>query len=195
MFPGLQGEGVVDSNRLDTANELQQRVAAVHRIFEEHGEFVRSLISFFLSDKDIIDDFYQDLYLYLIANPLEFSEEEGAKGLLYRIIQCRSKNWLRKKRQDISRIQRYAEIQNEQDAHNSGGTIADHYDMERVYRLIEKYLSPQESQAVLLRYRDRYDLKETAAIMGVKANSAKRYVSVGLKKVRELFQDNKEIKP
>ena len=60
--------------------------------------------------------------------------------------------------------------------------------MNNLIDLIRRCLSAKESQAILLRYKDQYDIDEAAAKMNVERRTLIHYVSVGLKKLRAVLK-------
>ena len=56
---------------------------------------------------------------------------------------------------------------------------------------IQQHLSENEAKAILYRYQHECTLEETADKMGLQPKTISRYVSVGLKKIREIVK-NKE---
>ena len=47
-----------------------ENITAAARIYEEHGDFIYSVIRYQVTDESLVDDLFQDFFLALIANPL-----------------------------------------------------------------------------------------------------------------------------
>lgn len=61
----------------------------------------------------------------------------------------------------------------------------------KTIELVKTYLSEKESEAILLRFRDHYDNEQAAQKMDVQKETLIRYISVGLKKIREIVKSHK----
>ncbi|MFA5553733.1 MAG: sigma-70 family RNA polymerase sigma factor [Phycisphaerae bacterium] len=161
-----------------------ENIAAVTKIFEEHGEFIRKIISYKTTDKSLIDDLYQDLFLSLAANPVALTGPE-LKAFLYRSI-------INDIHDSGRRVKNYRNLLNKY-AENHKFSVNKHlsqnaYNEERVEIIMKDAwgkLSPKETNAISLRYIEGYSIAETASIMRVKPASVSRYICVGLKKLRE----------
>jgi RNA polymerase sigma factor (sigma-70 family) len=177
-----------------SSEEVRSNVKQATQLFEVHGDYIRAIASLSLSDQTVIEDFCHDLFMYFVAKPIEL-ENKKIRGLLYSIIKCRVRNWCRRVDNYKQRIQKYRDLKCQQEAAKPTQTIADVHDLSEVYKAIDSYLSETEATAVLLRYRDQHSVQETAQLMGVKTESVIRYVSVGLKKVRDQLKKKKEVEP
>ena len=60
-----------------------------------------------------------------------------------------------------------------------------------MFKLIHLELPANEAKAIKLRFKDRHDRVKAAKIMGVDPSTVSRYVSVGIKKVRNSVDENK----
>jgi DNA-directed RNA polymerase specialized sigma24 family protein len=56
-----------------------------------------------------------------------------------------------------------------------------------MFELIRRHLPKNEATAMALRYKDNYNIHETAKKMDVKPKSVSRYLSVGTKKLRQVL--------
>jgi RNA polymerase sigma factor (sigma-70 family) len=59
--------------------------------------------------------------------------------------------------------------------------------IQRILKALDGHLSQKEAQAVRLRYREQHTIGQVAELMNIKPQSVKKYISVGLKKVRTLL--------
>ena len=159
-------------------------------IFDEYGEFIRSVIDFHVRDETLSDDLFQDLFLFLVSKPIP-EEVQNVKAFLYKVICDAVKDTFRRIDRYQRRIYRYAE-------HRRGCVVGSHADRglmdieetQKMFDLIERRLPKNEAVALKLRYGDNCDTAEVAEKMGVKPRSASRYVCVGLKKIRQFFTAN-----
>ncbi len=172
----------------DEINEgVPSNVSRVRRIFKDHGVFLQTIISRRISDQSDADDFFQELFLFIIAKPLP-ENINSIRGLLYKIVSDRSKDYYRKKDREKRRITGYAKIVEGKDTDSCPETVhIEKEEEERMFDLIRRNLPPKEAQAVVLRYRHGYDNKEISEKMGIVPKSAARYISVGISKIRKLW--------
>ena len=165
--------------------KLKSDVSNVERaaeVFDEHGDFIRSIIHFHVRNKTEAEDLFQDIFLSIVTRPIP-EEVRNVKGFLYKLIIDTIKDAYRRIIRYQTRIHRYAEHHlNIIDSHPDASLI-DVEEAKKMYDLIEKHLPTKEALAVKLRYKEDCDTEETAEKMGVKTRSVSRYVSIGLKKI------------
>lgn len=155
-------------------------------IFDKYGDFIRSVIRFHIRNEPEAEDVFQDLFLSLVAKPIPL-EVENVKGFLYKLLCDTVKDAYRRIDRYQSRINRYTK-RNFHVAENRPETeLISVEETEKMFDLIERQLPAQEALAVTLRYRDKYNTGEVAEMMGVEHRSVSRYVSVGLKKIGNVF--------
>jgi RNA polymerase sigma factor (sigma-70 family) len=160
-------------------------------IFDEYGDFIRSIIRFHVKNESKAEDLFQDLFLSLVAKPIP-EEVRNIKGFLYKLISDMIKDAFRRMDRYQARMRRYAE-RNLRVAENRPETgLIDVEETNKMFGLIERHLSVKEALAVKLRFKDNCDTGETAEIMGVKPRSVSRYVSIGLKRVSHAIEKKRE---
>ena len=64
-------------------------------------------------------------------------------------------------------------------------------ELEKMFKLIHRELPANEARAIELRFKHKHNRNEAAKIMGVDPSTVSRYVSVGIKKVRNSVDENK----
>jgi RNA polymerase sigma factor (sigma-70 family) len=156
-------------------------------LFQEHEDFIRSVIRFAIRNPADADDFYQDLYLSFILNP-PADEIRKPRGFFYRLIRERAKDWYRKharRQKKMKELFLQTDLQTEP---SPQAVFADAEEMAALFDKIESCLKTNEGRAILYRYKYDYTLEETAQKMGIKPKSVVRYTCTGLKKIREIFQ-------
>ena len=171
---------------------LLSNVERAKEIFEEHGDFIRSIISFKVGSETIAEDLFQDLFLALILKPVPRGVQ-NIKGFLYRLISDNIKDAVRRIDYYKERLYRYSKYRICIIQHRPEHNLMEMEEARKMFRLIEKYLAKKEAMAVKLRYGYDYDTAEIANRMGVETRTVSRYVSVGLSKIRQvLCQQGKE---
>ena len=160
------------------------------KVFEEHGDFIRTVIRFHVKDRTEAEDLFQDLFLFLVSKPIP-EEVQNIRGFLYRVVSDKAKDAFRRIECYQGRIRRYAERRKRIVENHPENIVIEVEEAERMLELISMRLPPKEARAVTLRYKNSCDIEEVAEKMGIKPRSVSRYVSVGLKKVRRVFSVNR----
>lgn len=174
------------------STEVEANVEAATRIFEGYGDFIYNIIRYKTTDKALVDDLFQDFFVWLAANPVSLEGPE-LKAFLYRAI-------INDIRDAGRRVKRYNNLLNKY-TKNSKFSINDNRSMnaynaeERVKAIMKNAwdkLSPKETNAISLRYLEGYSIAEVANKMRVKQASVSRYICVGLKKIRRCLRHSIE---
>jgi RNA polymerase sigma-70 factor (ECF subfamily) len=156
-------------------------------IFDEYGNFIRSIIRFHIKNEAEAEDLFQDLFLSLVAKPIP-EEVRNVKGFLYKLISDMIKDAFRRKDRYQARMRRYAERSLRISENRPETGLIDVEETNKMFCLIVRHLPAKEALAVKLRFKDNCDTGETAEIMGVKPRSVSRYVSIGLKRVSHVIE-------
>jgi len=161
-------------------------VELASRIFDQYGEFIQSVIRFNVRDEALQDDLFQDFFLFFVSKPVP-ENIENIKGFLYKVVSNRIKDTFGSMSSYQIRIHKYAEMHEHVTNTRPDSILSESEEMNKMFALIERHLSPTEAQAVSFRYRNGYDNLKAAQKMGVKVKSVSRYVSIGLNKVRNVL--------
>ena len=171
----------------DTSNNL----GLAMKVFEEHGDFIRMIARFHVKNEAEAEDLFQDFFLFLVSKPIP-EEVQNVRGFLYRVVSDKAKDASRRIERYQGRIRRYAERRGRTIENRPDIIVIEAEETKRMFGLIEKHLPQKEALAVTLRYRNNCDTAKVAKKMGVQPRSVSRYVSVGLKKVRQVFGVNRD---
>jgi RNA polymerase sigma-70 factor (ECF subfamily) len=152
-------------------------------VFEENGDFIRSVIRYHVKNEAEAEDLFQDLFLHLISKPLP-AEVQNVKAFLYKVIRDMVADAFRRIDRYQARIRRYSKRERRTVEDCPDDVVIQLEETNKLFEMIERHLPPNEAMAVTLRYRDSYDIREVADRMQIKPRSVSRYLSVGLKKVR-----------
>ena len=166
-------------NRVDNA-------ALAAAICQEHKAFIRNVIAVQARDLDP-DDLFQDLFLSLVAHPPR--NTDNIQAYLYRAIVHDCIDERRKRYNYRLRCVEYARRRRS----NSVRTTPQDQcvlveEIERALEFIERALPQHQAKALKLRYchdKTNTQIKDT---MGVSDASVRRYISVGLLRVREVLR-------
>lgn len=166
-------------------NQTEKNMKLATRIYNEHSENIRRIISRQVNDPSTVDDILHDFFLSLVRRPIS-SETEHIKSYLYRAVRNDVLDAATKKRNYKARISRYAQITKDNRTHQNPQRIALKNDeIGKVFNLIDDHLPRREAIAVLQRYCYGQTTAEAAKAMNIDKRSFSRYLCVGMKKLRE----------
>ncbi len=164
-------------------------IALAMEVFDKYGDFILSTIRFHAQNKIEPDDLFQDFFLFLVSKPLP-QNLKNAKGFLFKIISDKVKDTFRKTNRYQSNLRRYALCNRPVVENRPEKTITDLEEVEKMFELIYRHLPSNEALAIKLRYSNNCDIEEAACEMDVLPRTISRYVSVGLKKIRQILWAN-----
>lgn len=156
-------------------------------IFSEYGDFIRAIIRYQVSNDAHADDLFQDFFLSLVSKPVP-AGIQNVKSYLYRAIINDIVDAARRVESYKTQISKYAECLNYSiNKNRPENALVKIEQINKMFRLIEGRLQRGEAQAITLRYKNNYNIKEVAKKMHVNKRTVSRYISVGLSKVRQLL--------
>ncbi len=176
--------------RTDT-NDYTDNVNTAAKLFMEYGDFIRAVIRRQVKNEAKADDLFQDFFLSLIANPLptEAKNTKDIKNLLYRAITNDIMNAVQRVENYQKNILKYYKRFNYPIYKKTPEQVViDAEETNRMFDLIEKRLRRSEAQAITFRYISNYNIKEVATKMNVSSGSVRKYIYVGLSKIRRLLK-------
>jgi len=160
------------------------------KVFGEYGDFIHAIIRCKVRDETQADDLFQDFFLSLVSNPPS-AEIQNIKGYLYRAITNDIVDSRRRVENYQTRIRRYAErLEYSTTENNPENALIEAEEMSKIFKLIERRLRRSEAKAIILRYSNRYKIKEVAEKMHVSSITIRGYISDGLKKIRKFLGVN-----
>jgi RNA polymerase sigma factor (sigma-70 family) len=162
-----------------------ENVARAAEVFSEYGDFIRAVIRYKVKNEDWASDLFQDFFLSLVSKPIP-AGVQNVRSYLYKAITNDIADGTRRVEQYKNRINKYAErlnfFINKSTPENA---LIEKEEIDRIFKLIEGWLRRSEAQAVSLRYRNGYNIKEVAKKMHVNNRTVSRYISTGLSKIRQ----------
>jgi len=161
-------------------------VRAATEVFNTHSGFIRAVIRFQAHNKSEEDDLFQEFFLVLIRKPLPVNVR-NIRGYLYRAIVSHILDSARM-RENYRRIMRdYVEKTGISINNCPAGNvfIEDAEEKDAVVAHFVRYLQEREAQAFVMRYRDNFSIGEIAVRMDVNVRTVSRYLSDGLRRLRE----------
>ena len=174
-------------------NDYTNNVDIAAKIFARYGDFIHAIIRRKVKNEAQADDLYQDFFLSLVFRPIPASVQ-NVKSYLYKAITNDITDAFRQAQRHQILISRYAEHFNYRASEKGPeNAFIEVEEMRKFFELIKKQLPNSQARAITLRYKNSYDIKKVAEKMKVNKNSVIRYVSVGLKRIRQFLtveQDN-----
>lgn len=162
-------------------------VAHANEVFAEYGNFIRRVVCFCTSSEAEADDLFQDFYLQVASRPIP-SDVKNVRGYIYRCIVNRAKDITTKAIRYGQRLQRYSSYVAPCLEATPEDSAIRAEQKELLLNLIKRRLDEREKTAIKLRYFDSKSTKEAAIQMGIKTGSVRRYLTSGLKKIRQLVR-------
>ena len=162
-------------------------VACAAEIFSQYGGFILAVIRYKVGNDAQADDLFQDFFLSLVSKPLP-PGIQNIKSYLYRAISNDIVDAARRVEKYQTRMHKYAEELNYSVNKSSPeNALIEIEETNKMFKLIKGWLPCSEAQAVTLRYRHNYNIKEVAKKMKVNNRTVSRYISVGLSKLRQFL--------
>ena len=123
------------------------------RVYHEHREFIRGIISVNTKNQNDADDIFQDLFLSLVNNPPR--NEKNIRGYLYRIIINDCIDAKRRANMQRSKLNEYAMIQRSvRSKVDPSDKIIKSEEIEKIFSLIDGRLPSHLTYAIRLRYKE-----------------------------------------
>ena len=178
---------------MKTDGEIQGRVEAATRIFDEFGDFIFHCICTNITDHSHAEDLMQQFFLALVDHPIP-ADIDDLMGYLYRAIYNDIIDHSRRvKRYELKCFKYKQHLEADvQEVESPEDIVTRAQEVEHMFRLIEKELPRREYQAVEERFRQGRTVSEAAGRLGVNKRSFSRYLCMGMKKVRCLFGTDDE---
>ncbi|MBN1816554.1 MAG: sigma-70 family RNA polymerase sigma factor [Sedimentisphaerales bacterium] len=169
---------------------LCARVKAATEILARHGPFIRNVVASNVRDPNEIDEFCQRFYLSLVNHPIP--KDKISRRYLYKAVV----NDIRDADRQTSRLRRLiteaAEQPDRNDPPDPLERLIHREETARMFAMIRRQLHPRQAQAVILRHGYGLTTGQTAKTMGVSPRTISQFVSVGLKRLRELLSRESE---
>jgi RNA polymerase sigma factor (sigma-70 family) len=173
---------------LPDTSKYRNNVGLATKIFAEYGDFIHMVIFSQVKNEARTDDIFQDFFLFLVRKPMP-QDVKNIKGYLYRAITNDIIDATRRVNKYSYHVHKYKEYPNHSiNKRTPENAFIDVEETNKMLVLIKGRLTNSQYQAMALRYRTDHSIKEVAKKMGVKSTSVSRYISIGLKKIRQSFK-------
>jgi len=169
-------------------NDYTDNVDSAAKVFSEYGDFIRAVIRCQVKNETKVDDLFQDFFLSLVANPLPV-DVKNIRNLLYRAITNDIMNAVQRAENYQKNMLKYSKRFNYPTYKKTPeDVVIESEETNRMFNLIEKRLRRSEAQAITFRYISNYKTKEVAMKMNVSYKSVRKYIYVGISKIRQLMK-------
>jgi RNA polymerase sigma factor (sigma-70 family) len=174
----------------DISGDVQRATA----IFFEHCDFIRAVIRYKIKDESMAEDLFHELFLSLVSRPVP-AEVRDIKGYIYRAIINDVTDHIRHLGRYQTMAHRCADY-NKLTVNNRlpEDALMEKEQTDRMIELIKKRVTRNEFKAITSRYRDGLSIKETADRMSINNRSVSRYISTGLRKVKQFLTIEQEVR-
>jgi RNA polymerase sigma factor (sigma-70 family) len=179
---------MIRKNKTKTG-KMSSGIDCAMKVLTEHGDFIRSVIRFHVRNEVEAEDLFQDFFLFLISKPMP-QDIRNERAFLYRVISARIKDAFRKIARYQRSIHRYAQCHKYTVDKRPEHAVIEADEAEKMFELIHSRLPSSEALAITLRYKNNFETSKVAGKMGVKSRSVSRYVSAGLKRIRDVLKED-----
>lgn len=174
---------VQDTDSYDYADNVSSAAA----IFAEYGDFIYQIALYKSRDENLANDLVQNFFLSSVFHPIP-KNIKNIKSYLYKAIVNDIFDQARRAKSQEKLLKKYAEQLDFSVNNNaSQDAITKEEWYAKIFDIIGGRLSHSEARAIELRYKDGCSIEQVAEKMGVKKESVSRYISIGLKRIREIF--------
>lgn len=163
----------------------------VQQIFEENSNFIHSVIRFHLGNSTDADDVFQSSFLRLLEKPIPKREAINQRAYLYRMITNSIIDDVRRTKAYQNRISRYSSIRLRHTLDYDPCEKAIQEDeVNFVMHKIDSCLPVHIATTLRLCYKKNYSHDQIAQEISVKKKTVIKYISTGLKRLREMLKRN-----
>jgi RNA polymerase sigma factor (sigma-70 family) len=156
-------------------------------IYRDNGQFIYKIIQFHLSDLPEVEDVFQSFFLRLLEKPVPKKEVVNQRPYLYRMITNNIVDDVRRTRAYKKHISRYSAIPYHKPVCSPCEKLIQKEQFNSIIKTMENCLPAHITTILKLRYKKNYSTGQIADEMPVKRKTIIKYISDGLKKLREIL--------
>ena len=167
-----------------------KNVEQAGNIIVEYESFIRLIIRSQNIANMSEDDLFQDFYLSLISKPIP-ENIINMKNFLYKaVINHLASSYQKNKAYEkkMNNYRKYCNFKVNKIEPASAFIIREEIN-NKIFEYIKKNTPNKKYKAILLRYKEGLSVKEVADKMGIKYTSVTRYISTGLRKIRNCINN------
>jgi RNA polymerase sigma factor (sigma-70 family) len=174
----------------DTPGDVQHATA----IFFEHCDFIRAVIRYKIKDEGLAEDLFHNFFLSLVSRPVP-AKIRDIKGYIYKAIINDITDHIRHIGKYHAMTHRCANY-NKLTVNNRlpEDALIEKEQIDRMIELIRKRVTKNEFKAITSRHSEGLSIKEVADRMSINNRSVSRYISTGIRKVKQFLVIEQEVK-
>jgi DNA-directed RNA polymerase specialized sigma24 family protein len=172
MTDGEKGAVLNKTNK----SEIRKRVGFATEVFQRYGDDIRAIIHFNVKDKSKADDIFQEFFVSIIHKPIP-SGIEDVKAYVYRAVTNDVIDLFRQTKNHRDHLHKYAECRKKSVIPEDPQKIA---------------IQVESTKKMFQRFGHGFSIKDTAKRMHVNKRFVSRYLSIALKKMRQIVLENEE---
>lgn len=169
-------------------HEDNAKIKNTMEVFSRYSDFIYTIFRSKVESDDLAEDLFQDFFLKLANKPLP-ENVENIKSYLYKSITNSVYDSIRKLKANKINLQKYRE--------NLSFSINDVPSSTVIYSKSEilfekgiKLLTNSEKKIFELLYKEGFNIDEISTMTGLKKNTISRYISISLKKIRDIVGED-----
>jgi RNA polymerase sigma-70 factor (ECF subfamily) len=164
---------------------IGQNVNEAAELFTVHGEFLLQLFQKKLPEQDAYD-LWQDLFLSLVTNPIP-RHIPNIRNYLYRAALNDIVDFKRRSQLHKEKIGEYSYmLKSDQFDGNPAKRLIEGESLSEIFRQIEQSLPSTVGQVILDKHKNNMSHRQIAEKLNLKQETVEQYMSVGIKKIREI---------
>lgn len=161
----------------------------VQQIFEKNGDFIYSVIRFHLGNCSDADDVFQSFFLRLLEKPIPKRDAINQRSYLYRMITNSIIDHIRRTKAYKNCITRYSQTRSyHRFVYDPCEKPIQEDEVNFIMHKIDSCLPAHIAITLKLRYRKNCSDNQIAHEISVKKKTAIKYISTGLKLLREILK-------
>jgi RNA polymerase sigma factor (sigma-70 family) len=169
--------------RRTTTDDTASNLVHAAEIFEQYGDFIYGVIKARAGKNVEAEDLVQDFFLTLVAKPIPH-EIRNIKGYIYRAITRDIIDSIRRNTAYRARIARYAErCRHRPRKYSVEESVTKADEAGRIFDVAKQTLSNNSHHTLNMRFK-------IGERMNINSKSVGRYISVSLKKIRQLINNS-----
>ena len=174
-------------------SEIHKRVGLAAEVFGKYADEILAVIRFNVDDQSKANDIFQDFFVSLVRRPIP-PHVQDVRGYLYKAVTNDVIDSSRRTRNRQNNAHKYAYVYkhmiSEEDPQDN---LIHAEETERMLRLIEKHLPRHQARVFLKRCSDGLSTADTAEKLHLRKGTVSHYLSVAIKKIRQIIPNNDRI--
>jgi RNA polymerase sigma factor (sigma-70 family) len=172
--------------------KIRNNLDKASKVFNMYGDEIRAMIRFNTKNEAETDDIFQDFFLSVVDKPIPQNIQD-VRGYLYKAITNDIIDVSRRTKSHRDRDQKYAECRKysivEEDPSD---LVVQAENIQKIFGIIERRLPKREAEVVIKRFGGDLNTRDTAKYMQVNRRTVSRYLSLAIRKMRELVHKDKD---